>query len=70
MVQKLSPTFEKVGQIQGFPLGGGDNLRRGHFSAKMYAKTTELDLMGGARRWFPGSANVKLSSFVVCRASY
>ena len=34
----------------GFPVGGGGaNLQRGHFSAKMYAKTKELDLVGGAR---------------------
>ena len=43
------------GRIQDFPLGGrravggGANLRHGHFLAKMYAKTKELDPIGGAR---------------------
>ena len=38
----------------GFPVGGaptgwgGTNLRRIHFSAKMYAKTKEIDPVGGA----------------------
>ena len=31
----------------GFPVGGGADLRRGHFSAKTYAKTKELDPVGG-----------------------
>ena len=30
------------------PLGGGTNLRHGHFLAKMCAKTKELDPVGGA----------------------
>ena len=39
-------------RIQDFPLGGakllgGTNLQRGHFLAKMYAKTKELDPVGG-----------------------
>ena len=29
------------------PLGGGVDLRRGHFSVKMYAKTKELVPIGG-----------------------
>ena len=36
----------------GFPVGGGGggaNLRRIHFSAKMYAKTKEIDPVGGGR---------------------
>ena len=37
-------------RIQDFPLGGGGaNLRRIHFSMKMYAKTKEIDPVGGAR---------------------
>ena len=49
-------------QIQDFPLGGAEplgvaNLRRGHFSAKTYAKTKELDPVGGR----PGSANVNIT---------
>ena len=32
------------------PLGGA-NLRRGHFSVKMYAKTKELDPVGGGACW-------------------
>ena len=39
------------------PLGGA-NLRCGHFSAKTYAKTEELDPVGGrAPAAPPGSAN-------------
>ena len=32
----------------GFPVGGGANLQRIHFSAKTYAKTKEIDPVGGA----------------------
>ena len=48
-------------RIQDFPLGGapthwgGANLQRIHFSAKMYAKTKEMDPVGGAHA---GSAPV------------
>ena len=41
---------------QGFPIGGhapirgGVDLRCGHFSVKMYAKTKELGPIGGVRR--------------------
>ena len=37
-------------RIQDFPLGGGGgtNLQRVHFSAKTYAKTKEMDPVGGA----------------------
>ena len=31
----------------GFPVGGGADLRRVHFLAKMYAKTKEIDAVGG-----------------------
>ena len=35
----------------GFPVGGGVDLRRGCFSAKMYAKTKEFGAIGrGMRR--------------------
>ena len=51
-------------RIQDFPLGGADplggaNLRGVHFSAKTYAKTKEIDPVGGARAGGapPGSAN-------------
>ena len=52
-------------RIQDFLLGGvptrwgGTNLRHIHFSAKMYAKTKEIDPVGGARAGgaLPGSAN-------------
>ena len=43
----------------GFPVGGrapirgGVDLRRGHFSVKMYAKMKELGPMGGVRRARP-----------------
>ena len=43
----------------GFPVGGaptrwgGANLRRIHFSAKMYVKTKEIDPVGGARAAAP-----------------
>ena len=47
-------------QIQDFPLGGhqpvgggGANLRRVHFLAKMYVKTKEIDPVGGACRGAP-----------------
>ena len=42
-------------RIQDFPLGGrrpiggGSNLRRVHFLAKTYAKTKEIDPVGGER---------------------
>ena len=41
------------------PFGGGANLQRGYFSAKMYAKMKELDPVGGGtrRRRPPRSAN-------------
>ena len=41
------------------PLGGGADLRRVHFSAKMYVKMKEIDPVGGGMcRWHPaGSAN-------------
>ena len=35
------------------PVRGGVDLRRGHFSVKMYVKTKELGPMGGARRARP-----------------
>ena len=44
----------------GFPVGGGANLRCVHFSAKMHAKTKEMDPVGGgghAPAAPPGSAN-------------
>ena len=47
----------------GFPVGGGGgaDLRRIHFSAKMYAKMKEIDPVGGegarAGGAPPGSAN-------------
>ena len=52
-------------QIQDFPLGGclpvggGANLRCIHFSVKKYAKTKEIDPVGGVRASSapPGSAN-------------
>ena len=31
------------------PLGGGTDLQHVHFSAKTYAKTKEIDPVGGAR---------------------
>ena len=31
----------------GFPVGGGANFRRRHFSVKTYVKTKELDPVGG-----------------------
>ena len=31
----------------GFPIGGGTDLRRIHFSLKTYAKTKEMDPVGG-----------------------
>ena len=37
-------------QIQDFPLGGGADLRHGCFLAKTYAKTKELDPVGGGAR--------------------
>ena len=33
----------------GFPVGGDANLQRVHFSAKTYAKTKEMDPVGGGR---------------------
>ena len=58
--------------IQDFPLGGrqpvggGANLRCIQFSAKMYAKTKEIDPVGGrAPRRPPGSAN-DWSMFTLC----
>ena len=43
------------------PVGGGTNLRRVHFLAKTYAKTKEIDPVGGggahAGSAPPGSAN-------------
>ena len=43
----------------GFPGWGGANLRRVHFSVKMYAKTKEMDPVGGRAPAAPppGSAN-------------
>ena len=40
------------------PLGGSANLRCGCFLAKTYAKTKELDPVGGGACWWhpPGSA--------------
>ena len=58
----------------GFPIGGaeplgGANLQRGHFSAKMYAKTKELDPVGGGggtcRRHPPRSANDYLFHYLL-----
>ena len=34
-------------------LGGGVDLRRGHFSVKMYVKTKELGPMGGRAPGMP-----------------
>ena len=47
--------FPKPGQWRWVgPLGGGGvDLRRGHFSAKIYAKTKELGPIGGMRRARP-----------------
>ena len=56
-----------VGGGGGEPLGGGTDLRRGHFSVKMYAKTKELDPVwgrGAHRRRPPGSANMLSHKFV------
>ena len=55
-------------RIQDFPLGGGADLRCIHFSAKMYAKTKEIDPVGEARAGGapPGSANdvvLKMTQF-------
>ena len=51
-------------RIQDFPLGSAD-LRRVHFLAKMYAKTKEMDPVGGrAPAAPPGSANA-ISNFQV-----
>ena len=46
------------------PVGGGTNLRRVHFLAKTYAKTKEIDPVGGRP---PGSANeyCRLKTFAV-----
>ena len=61
--------------IQDFPLGGGGgalthwgggtNLQCIHFSVKTYAKTKEMDPVGGGGRWRrpPGSANVDSCTF-------
>ena len=59
--------YIKQWQIQDFPLEGaltrwrGANLRRIHFSVKMYAKMKEMDPVGGGggASGAPGSANVK-----------
>ena len=45
----------KTGADPGFPVGGVDplggvDLRRGHFSVKMYVKTKELGPIGGGVR--------------------
>ena len=57
-------------RIQDFPLGGAD-LRRIHFSAKTYAKTKEMDPVGGggahAGSTPPGSAdemNTNVGSYI------
>ena len=46
---------------------GGTNLRRGYFSAKMYAKMKELDPVGGgSRQWRPldlPMVGIKLHNF-------
>ena len=56
----------------GFPIGGGaeplggTDLRRGCFAVKTYAKTKELDPVGGEARASgtpPGSAN---DQYLVC----
>ena len=45
---------------------GGANLRPVHFSAKMYAKTKEMDPVGGrASGAPPGSANVFCTLFSI-----
>ena len=49
LIFKLPPVADP-----GFPVGGctrwgGVDLRHGHFSVKMYAKTKELGPMGGVR---------------------
>ena len=45
------------------PLGGGANLRHIHFSAKTYAKTKEIDPVGGACAMVPpGSTNALYSA--------
>ena len=68
------PGFSIVGATD--PLGGTD-LRHVHFSVKMYAKTKEIDPVGGGGgtcQWHPpGSANVytflivyEYNYFVLC----
>ena len=70
--QKIS-IFRKTSchqwRIQDFPLGGapthwgGADLQYVHFSAKTYAKTKEIDPVGGrAPAAPPGSANGHLAS--------
>ena len=54
----------------GFPTGGapthwgGANLQCVHFLAKMYAKTKEIDPVGGAPAAPPESANGRLINIV------
>ena len=61
----------------GFPVGGaptrwgGTNLRCVHFSVKTYAKTKEIDPVGGARRRRPpGSANEGISDLGIHARQY
>ena len=61
--------------IQDFPLGevptcwGGADLRCVHFSVKTYAKTKEIDPVGGARAGSapPGSANATVANPNQCK---
>ena len=56
------PGFPSVG-------GGGANLRHIHFSAKTYAKTKEMDFVGGCTLVVPpGSAN-DIGIFIECPES-
>ena len=57
--------YTRQWRIQDFPLGGGANLQRVHFSTKTYAKTKEIDPVGGARAGGappPGSANARVQN--------
>ena len=69
----MSKRFDKYApqwRIQDFLLGGaptrwgGTNLRHVHFLAKTYAKTKEIDPVGGARAAVPppGSTNAPVQS--------
>ena len=43
-------SFHNAVADPGFPVGGGANLRRVHFSVKTYVKTKEIDPVGGGVR--------------------